>query len=208
MPVSGAGPREILERAIPLVGTEAQAYIERRGIPVEIADAAGLRFVKDFAGRAAVVAPLYDDRNQLRSVHGRYLQSRRGQNKMLTIGHGNGVIVALQGWHAEPVILVEGLFDALSLAVCGWSCIATIGRWAAWLPGVTAGRVVWLAFDAGRPGEADAAHYRERLAEAVTHRLLPPLRCKDWNTALLKRGSGALTRWLQQHIKQDCCEYP
>ena len=203
MPGTGASPEEILASALPLAGTAGQAYVERRGIPVEIADAIGLRFDEDFGGRPAVLAPLYDHEGTLRSIHGRYLYAQRGQNKMLTIGHGDGMIHALKGWHAEPVIIVEGLFDALSLATCGWSCIAPIGRWASWLPGVTSGRGVWLGFDTGRPGEADATHYRQRLSEADVHRLLPPAGCKDWNTALVKRGRGVVTRWLQDHINQD-----
>ena len=83
------------------------------------------------------------------------------------------------GWRVEPLILVEGLFDALSLAVCGWPAVATIGRWAPWLPEVTTGRVVWLAFDAGRPGEADVAAYVARLHQAEVRRLPPPPRCKE-----------------------------
>lgn len=203
MPETGAGPEDILAHAMPLAGTPGQAYVERRGIPVEIAEASGLRFDGNFGGRPAVIAPLYDHQDRLRSIHGRYLHTRRSQNKMLTVGQGDGMINGLEGWHAEPLIIVEGLFDALSLAACGWSSIAPIGRWASWLPGVAAGRVVWLGFDAGRPGEADAAHYRQQLADADVRRLLPPTGCKDWNTALVKRGRGAVLRWLQDHINQN-----
>lgn len=203
MPDTGASPEEILASALPLAGTEGQDYVERRGITVEIAGANGLRFNADFGGRPAVIAPLYDHEDRLRSVHGRYLHAQRGQNKMLTIGDSDGMINALKGWHAEPVIIVEGLFDALSLATCGWSCIAPIGRWASWLPWMTSGRVVWLGFDAGRPGEADARRYRQRLSQADVRRLLPPAGCKDWNTALVKRGKGVVTRWLQDHINKN-----
>jgi len=203
MPGTGARPGEILAGALPLAGTTGQVYVERRGIPVEVAEAIGLRFDADFGGRPAVIAPLYDHEGSLRSVHGRYLHVQRHQNKMLTIGHGNGMITALEGWHAKPVIIVEGLFDALSLATCGWSSIAPIGRWASWVPGVVSGREVWLGFDAGRPGEADATLYRQRLSEADVRRLLPPAGCKDWNTALVKRGKDVVTRWLQDHIHQN-----
>jgi hypothetical protein len=79
--------------------------------------------------------------------------SRGGQDKMFTMGAGGGVATVGAGWHGEPLILVEGIFDALSLAVCCWDCVATIGRWAPWLPEVCAGRTVWLAFDANAPGE-------------------------------------------------------
>jgi hypothetical protein len=198
MPGTGESPAERLARAVPLAGTPGQAYVERRGVPVEVAAAAGVRFDADFGGRPAVLAPLHDRAGVLVSIHGRYLHTERRQNKMLTVGPGGGTIDVLGGWRAEPLLLVEGLFDALSLAVCGWAAAATIGRWAPWLPEATAGRVVWLAFDATRPGEADALRYAERLRGATVRRLLPPPRCKDWSTALVKRGLCSVGQWVQQ----------
>jgi hypothetical protein len=200
MPGTDKSPEELLARALPLAGTPGQAYAERRGVPLAVADAAGVRFDADFGGRPALVAPLNNRTGEITSVHGRYLRTVRGQGKMLTVGAGGGTINVLGGWHADPLILVEGLFDALSLAACGWSCIATIGRWAPWLSEVTNGRTVWLAFDAGRPGEADVARYGERLVGGDLRRLTPPPRCKDWNTALVKRGRDAVTRWVRDRI--------
>ena len=118
---------------------------------------------------------------------------------MLTVGTGNGTVNVLGGWRADPFIIVEGLFDALSLAACGWGCIATIGRWPSWLPEVSAGRAVWLAFDATRSAEKDFARYRTLLNTSETRRLPPPPLCKDWNTALVKRGKIVVTRWLRDH---------
>jgi hypothetical protein len=167
---------------------------------VVIAAAAGVRFDADFGGRPAVLAALRDREGTLVSLHGRYLHTVRGQNKMLTIGYGGGLISVLGGWRAEPLILVEGLFDALSLATSGWAAVATIGRWASWLPEVAAGRTVWLAFDAGKPGEADVSRYAARLRESDVRRLLPPTRCKDWSTALVKHGRITVARWVREHI--------
>lgn len=200
MPGTGQTAEQLLSDALPLANTAGQAYAEHRGIPGQIATAAGVRFAENFAGRPAVIVGLYDDSDKLTSAHGRYLDTVRGQNKMLTIGTGNGMISVLNGWHADPLIVVEGLFDALSLAVCGWSCVAHIGRWASWLPRVAEGREVWLAFDASKPAERDALRYTEHLQGARVRRVLPPPQCKDWNTALKKRGPGALQRWLEQHI--------
>ncbi len=197
LPGTGGSPGERFTCAMPLAGTPGRAYVERRGVPMDVADAAGVRFDADFGGRPAVLAAVRDYRETLRSVHGRYLHTVHGQNKMLTIGSGGGLVSILDGWRVEPLILVEGMFDALSLATCGWACVATIGRWAPWLPEVAAGRVAWLAFDASRPGEADVARYAGRLREADVRRLPPPPRCKDWSTALVKRGRGAVTRWVR-----------
>lgn len=197
MPCTGESPGERLARAVPLAGTPGQAYVERRGVPGDIADAAGVRFDRDFGGRPAVLVAMRDKEDRAVAVHGRYLHVVRGQNKMLTFGPGGGAVSVLGGWRADPLILVEGLFDSLSLATCGWGSVATIGRWAPWLPEVSAGRVVWLAFDASRPGEAEVARYTELLCASDLRRLPPPPRCKDWSTALVKRGRNAVTRWVR-----------
>ncbi|CAG1016490.1 hypothetical protein BURC_01357 [Burkholderiaceae bacterium] len=197
VPLSGDTPAERLARALPLAGTRGQDYVERRGIALDVADAAGLRFDPDWAGRAAVLVGLHDGQGQLTSVHGRYLTTLRGQDKMLTVGPGGGVVSVLGGWRHDPLILVEGLFDALSLAVCETGAAATIGRWAPWLPQVCAGRAVWLGFDANRPGEHEAARYAQALPGATVRRLAPPPGCKDWSTALVKRGRAGVTRWLR-----------
>jgi hypothetical protein len=200
MPGTNETPEIRLAHALALPGTPGQAYVERRSVPVEIAHAAGVRFDADFGGRPAVLVAMRDQAGALRSVHGRYLHTVRGQNKMLTIGPGGGGVSVLDGWRAESLILVEGLFDALSLAACGYACVATVGRWAPWLPTVSAGRTVWLAFDASRPGEADVARYAQRFGAAEVYRLPPPPRCKDWSTALVKLGSHAVTRWLRDRL--------
>jgi hypothetical protein len=202
MPGTGNTPCELLAGAVPLAGTPGQAYVERRGIPIAVANAAGVRFDADFGGRAAVIAALRDRDDNLASIPGRYLRVVRSQNKML-IGTGNGMISVLGGWRAEPLILVEGLFDALSLATCGISCAATIGRWTQWLPEVSRSRMVWLAFDASKSGEAEATRYHGLLLGADLRRLRPPPLCKDWNTALVKRGHIAVTLWLRQSLTAE-----
>jgi hypothetical protein len=200
MPGTGESPRERLARAVPLADTPGQAYVERRGIPLAVAEAAGVVFDPDFGGRPAILIPLWDRDDSLVLVHGRHLHNVRGQNKMLTIGPGGGTVNVLGGWRVEPLVLVEGLFDALSLAACGWAAVATIGRWAPWLAEVSAGRVAWLGFDATRPGEEEAVRYAERLGAAEVRRLPPPPRCKDWNTALVKRGRATVACWLRDHL--------
>lgn len=185
-----------LERAAALAGTPGEEYVERRGIPRAVADAAGVRYEPDFAGRPAVLAPLHDRSGALTAVHGRYLHNLRGQDKMLTVGRKGGAISTLQG---GPLIVVEGLFDALSLAVCGYPAVATIGREIPWLAQAAAGRDTRIAFDATRPGNEDAS----RLAALLpgSKRLLPPPRCKDWNTALVKRGAHGVRRWLRDSLE-------
>lgn len=175
MPQSGDTPAERLARAAPLAGTPGQSYVERHGIPIKLADATGLRFDPDWSDRAAVLVGLYDRTGTLRSVHGRYLSTLRVQDMMLTIGPGGDVFCVGHGWHGDPLILVEGVFDALSLAVCGYSGVATIGRWAPWLPEACAGRVAWLGFDGNAGGwvrrsDASAMHCNPRGREMARFR--------------------------------------
>jgi hypothetical protein len=202
MPDTGEGPAERWSRASSLVGTVGQIYMERRGIPIRIALEAGIRYDSDWAGRAAVIVPMKDANGVLCSVHGRYIVQARHEDKMLTIGSGGGVVSVLGGCRNSTIILVEGLFDALSLAVCGYGSVATIGRWAPWLPDLCAHKVVWLAFDSNRPGEIEAARYSQSLANSEIRRLLPPGRSKDWNTALVKRGRATVEAWLDRHLSR------
>ncbi|HEX8113858.1 MAG TPA: toprim domain-containing protein [Kofleriaceae bacterium] len=208
LPGTALGPAECLARAQPLEGTDGQAYVERRGIAVAIATAAGVRFCPDWAGRPAVVIALRDRDGEIRSVHGRYLHNVRGEDKMLTIGAGGGAICVLGGWRSDPLIVVEGLFDALSLAVCGHAAVATIGRDVPWLASIAAGRTVHIASDRTRPGEQDAARLAAALIGARVHRLPPPPRCKDWNTALVKRGPSAVAKWLRDNVGRSASVGP
>ncbi len=200
VPRSGEAGCDRLGRALPLSGTPGQAYVERRGIPVEIADAAGVRFDADWNGRPAVLVGMFTPQGTLAAVHGRYLEHGRGRDKMLTVGGAGGVVCVGAGWCADPLILVEGLFDALSLAVGGFGGVATLGRWAAWLPQACERRVVWLGFDGNRPGDGAATEYARRMPLAVPRRLPPPARCKDWNTALRRCGRVGLSRWIRAHV--------
>jgi hypothetical protein len=200
MPGTEEGPSDLLARAVPLAGTLGQAYVERRGIGVEEAHEAGVRFAVDFGARAAVIIGLVDAEDRLVSVHGRHLEHGRGENKMQTIGRGGGLINVRGGWRSEPMILVEGLFDALSLGVCGIACSATIGRWAPWLAEAASGRTLWLGFDQARSGDEEAAFFERALPGAACKRLKPPSRCKDWSTALAKRGRAEIARWVRASI--------
>ena len=203
-PATGESPAQRYARSLPLNGSPGRAYVEKRGIPIAVAEVAGMRFDPNWNGRAAVLVAMTLQDGSLAAVHGRHLVTQRGQCKMFTIGRNDGVCTVGDGFSAEHLIIVEGAFDALSLATCGWSAVATVGRWAPWLPHLCAGRRVWLAFDANHPGDLEAACYTGCLHDADVRRLLPPPLCKDWNTALLKRGRAKVSRWLRESIEHQC----
>lgn len=201
MPHSGETAQELLEKALPLPGTDGAAYVQRRGISLEVAQEAGLRYAENFNGRPAVIAPLTNAQHEVCSVHGRYLTTIGKENKMCTIGIGDAVVWAGTNNKQKPIIIVEGLFDALSLAECGWSAIAPIGRRISWLPEYCNDREVWLAFDNCKPAERDVLRYREELQGARIKRVYPPRHYKDWNTALVKGGKHLISRWREQQVQ-------
>jgi hypothetical protein len=196
LPGTGEGPEDLWRRSVPLGSTPAEAYLERRRVPLAIAVAAGARFTDDLNGRPAVLARLAGPEGETRAVHGRHLHDRRGEGKMFTVGRSGGVFPVIDGLSADPLILVEGLFDALSLAVAGLPCVATIGRW---LPELARDREVWLAFDGNHPGERSARGFAASLGGSRCRRLRPPGRQGDWNAAARKIGTASLARWLQRN---------
>jgi hypothetical protein len=197
LPGTGESAADLWRRAVALVATPAEAYLERRRVALEIAEAAGVRFTGDLNGRPAVLARLVGPAGELRAVHGRHLHNERGEGKMFTVGRSGGVFQAIDGLRREPLVLVEGLFDALSLAGAGLSCVATIGRWADWLPEVARDREVWLAFDGNRPGERSARGFAMSLGGSRCRRLRPPGGRGDWNAAARRIGAASLARWLR-----------
>lgn len=202
MPVTNETPGERLSRSLPLLNTPGQQYVEKRGISIKIAHEAGVRFDPDWNGRPAVIAPMVNMAHELCSLHGRYLNIIGKQNKMFTIGAGGGMLPVGSGWNDDLVIIVEGLFDALSLATCGYSAIATVGRLAPWLPEVCKDHFVMLAFDGNHPGESEVKFYKEFLVGANCYRITPPEHCKDWNTALIKQGQHVIQRWLKKNCNE------
>lgn len=107
MPGTGESAAQRLARTVALAGTPGEVYLARRAVPLDVAEAAGLRFDPDFGGRAAVVVPVRDRDGALRAVHGRYLETVRGQDKMLTVGGVDGVIGIGGGWRADPIIVLQ-----------------------------------------------------------------------------------------------------
>ena len=201
MPVTGETAGERLAHGLPLFGTLGQMYVESRAIPVAVAHDAGVLFDPDWNGRPAVIAPMTGLHHELCSVHGRYLQQYGYENKMLTIGPGGGVLDITNGLDRDIVIIAEGLFDVLSLAVCGYHAIATVGRKAPWLPQACKGKTVFLAFDGNRPGEMKTMFYKHYLDGAGIHRLTPPGHSKDWNTALVKLGKSQVEQWVNFNLR-------
>jgi Toprim-like len=196
VPDTGEDPAEALARAQDVDDPRCAEYLKRRAIPLKVARAAGLRYSPSFDGRPAVLAAMRKPDGELVAVTARYLSTVRNQEKILTVGRPGGVFAVLDGLRTDPLLLVEGVFDALSVALCGYSCVATIGRYVDWVPDFAAGRTVLLGFDGNKVGDHAARYYKDRMPGSICHRLRPPYSSKDWSAALKKRGRGDVARAL------------
>jgi hypothetical protein len=175
--------RQHLAGIRPLRGTPGEAYLDGRGIPVDLARAAGTRFAWDWFGRAAVVVPLRDNAGRLVAAQGRHVDDR--EPRMHSCGDVCfGVFSTPGAWEADRLILTEAPIDALTLAAAGRPAIALCGatNCPSWLPQACAFRHVLLALDGDNAGDAAAKHLAARLRPlgARVERLRPGW-FKDWN---------------------------
>lgn len=194
--------REWLQFLEPLQGTVGEAYLQSRGLSLEVAANACVKWSPNWAGRGAVVFPLYDAKNGLVAAQGRYCEVG-ATPKARTYGpKKEGAFftarfeAALRG--GAPLIITEAPLDALSLAQCGFAALALCGtsgpRWIHLKCGL---RTVFLAFDADEAGDRAAHQLTEILAPfgAHCHRLRPEA-AKDWNDVLQRDGASNLGDWL------------
>lgn len=187
------GWRIRLQGLQPLAGTAGADYLASRGIPVEVAHAAGVRHHPLWYDRApAVVFPIRDRSGTLVAAQGRFLRDDVKPKTQTAGPSSTGAFTTFGAWDADPLVLVEAPIDALSLALCGGPAIALIGKelrdWAAW---ACALRRVLIATDADEAGDSAWAKaepiLRARGARAERFR---PTCGKDWNDGLQRDAEG------------------
>ena len=214
------------EQAVPVAGTPGESYLASRGIPIDIATVAGVRYLerwehwtRDERGdwrlegtSRRVVFPIVDTAGELIGIQGRKIAEGECGEKMLTNGRG-GIFVAGSAWplpeQIERVAIVEAPIDALSLAAAGVAALATQGTsWPEWLPLALAFKKVLLAHDNDAPdadgecaGELAAASLQPALRSygAEPQRLRP--RSKDWNQDLQELGLEQLRRVIRAKVR-------
>jgi hypothetical protein len=206
------------EQAVPVAGTPGETYLVSRGIPIDTATAAGVRYLerwehwsRDERGdwhlegtSRRVVFPIVDRAGEQIGIQGRRLGDGDYGEKMLTNGHG-GIFAAGTPWplteQLERVAIVEAPIDALSLAAAGVATLATQGTsWPEWLPLALAFKKVLLAHD------NDAPEAGERAGDLAAASMVPALRSygaeperlrprsKDWNQDLQEQGQEQVWR--------------
>lgn len=194
--------RKALKNLVPLAKTPGETYLQGRGIPLEAAHAAGVRFSPSWFGRPAVVFPIRDAQNTLVAAQGRYISDGKGPKARTTGDKKAGVFVTAGFWddvqRGAPVVICEAPIDALSIALCGFPALALCGKdgWPDWLPVKCAFKNVALAFDADDAGDDGA----EKLGKVLSSLGAKPFRVrpqggKDWNEVLCLH-QDALVDWL------------
>lgn len=186
------------QAAQPLDETPGAAYVQGRGLPADVASAAGVRYSTAFYGRPAVLFPVHDRNGALVAVSGRFTDGRANP-KTQTAGKKSGGVFATPGALDTPLVAVcEAPMDALSLHLCGIPAIALIGTsWPEWLPAALAFRSVLLAKDADKGGDDAAAKLQPALEARGARTLrLRPRGGKDWSELLEKRGAAGLRAYL------------
>jgi hypothetical protein len=180
--------REHFAKVKPIAGAGA-AYLESRGIPADVAAAAGVRFGtwwtrNDVTEKPeqfqAVIFPIQDAEGRLVAAQARAitgdLKRTRGERK-------TGIFEATPGALEAPrLALCEAPIDALALAAVGLPAIAFCGAdWPEWLPEYLAGREVIIATDADDAGDKIAAGW-------PASKRLRPRGGKDWAEVAQKHG--------------------
>jgi hypothetical protein len=197
--------RRMWDQAPPIDGTPGADYLRSRGILLETAAAAGVRFVEGWPHRTQdqdgawrleatsrrVIFPIQDQVGELVGIQGRAIDARHAGAK--AISYGVQGVFSTTGLpttigRRSRVVLVEAPIDALSLAVAGVHALSLQGTsWPEWLPRAVAFGSALLAFDADAAGDAAAAKLTSALrAYGVDVARRRPSR-KDWNE-LVKRG--------------------
>lgn len=186
--------RDIWNNSEPVLLTPAAAYLHKRGIPVQLATAASVRFMGSFYGRPAVIFPVCDRFGAVVAILGRYVDGGTTPKGRAAGPRSCGVFTTMSALAAEPIVITEAPIDALSLAVVGIPAIALGGTSGPeWLPTVCAFRTVALALDADDAGEAACARWAH-MGRAMGARMTRwrPAGGKDWNEVLVRLGAERL----------------
>lgn len=175
--------REWWKRAAPIAGTPGAAYLAGRGVPIEAATAANVRYgVWWKRGQGgpekfnAVQFPVLDADGQLvaviaRAIHGD--TKRTGGDLKLGVFRAT-----LDATDSSRIAITESPIDALILAAVGLDAVATGGtHWPEWLPAALQNIDVALAQDADIAGDECAAGLASLLP---TSWRLRPVNLKDW----------------------------
>lgn len=190
--------RRYCESSLPLAGTPGEVYLAGRGIPLRVAELHGVRYGRRFLqARECVLFPFVDrERKKVVAVNARYLDGNTTRDKTQTAGpRSQGAVWSPGALAHDPVMVVEGPLDALSLFTAGVPALALVGTAGThWLPDACVGKNVAVALDNDEQGDAASVRLATQIAAAGGR----PYRCRpslnDWNDMLMSIGAEALAQ--------------
>lgn len=206
--------RRLWTAALPLADPLAvggRVYLERRGIPADVALAARTRFAYEWGSAntylgPAVAFPLQDESGRLVAAEGRFVTPPAGVAKSHSAGaKSRGVFEAMPGaLEADGVTLCEGPITALAVAACGFPAVALCGHVVRpWLVRRLALRTVFLSLDWYETGAEESAAAATRALAGVgakVYRLAPPDGAGDWADYLQAVGLATMRAELDAAI--------
>lgn len=190
--------REWVTKAQAISDSAGAKYLEGRGVPVEVAEAAGVKFGPWWKGGEvgpvqfpAVIFSAFDQAGNLVAAQARAIigdTKRTGGDKQEGVFLSNP-----DALNANQIAIVEAPIDALILEACGVRTIATLGKsWPTWLSGALEGKDVAMAQDADKDGDECAAGLASLLRDRATTWRLRPVGAKDWAELAERDGLDAV----------------
>lgn len=214
----------------PITYTPGAVYLRDRGIDDELAYEAGIRYadqfaVVDTAGREwrrkerrewrrkerCILFPFTDRAGQVVAVNIRFIDvpSNDQKRKTLTLGPRNsgafmGAVAIADPLRRDPIVVVEGPIDALSLTMAGIPALALVGTaGTGWLPEACVLKNVALALDNDERGDGGAERLRGLLAPVGARLARWRPSAKDWNDDLRAVGPEALRVRIEELYARD-----
>lgn len=208
VPAPSSGQREawaraLWEKARPIAGTSAEAYLRSRSLGTVASDALRLLPAERHKEAARVgpvmIAAARDEAGELRAVHRTWLRDD-GNGKAdvdpprKTLGSPHGCAVRLMPADGA-VVLAEGIETALAASVLfgvpAWSCLTAGGLEAVQLPPAIHSVLIAADNDAAGTGQRAADTLAQRLlAEGRAVRVAIPDRVGcDFNDILMRRNA-------------------
>lgn len=193
--------------AKPLADSPGEAYLDSRGVSVEVAQQSGVLYSRTWNGppvaptsgamvyppEPCVVFPLRDRQGSVVAATGRSLV---GDCKRAYGCLKQGVFATVGALDAATIFIVEGPMDALTLATCGFPAVALCGTsYPEWMRSAVAFRTAVIGTDADVAGDRAAESLTKGLSGYAKScvRLRPPSPHKDWNEMILNVGKADLS---------------
>jgi hypothetical protein len=219
--------RAFWEDCEPILWTPGAAYLRDRGIDDELAYEAGIRYadrfaVQDTAGKEwrrderCILFPFRDRGGRVVAVNIRFIDvpSSDQKRKTVTLGPRNtgafmGPVAVADPLKRDPIVVVEGPIDALSLTMAGVPALALVGTaGTGWLPEACVLKNVALALDNDERGNDGAERLRGLLAPVGARMTRWRPAAKDWNDDLRVVGPDKLRERIEALYSQTFAVRP